>query len=98
MKQFAEFTIADGLKPSIEGVTIAKPIENSTLLRGLDRPSYLYISAVGSRKALVMNKKVMGRAGYFGCIRRLHVFITCRLNYLNCWKHSSGHWYQCVTI
>ena len=46
MKQLAEFTIADGLKPSIEGVTIAKPIENSTLLKGLDRPSYLYISAV----------------------------------------------------
>ena len=46
MKQLGEFTIADGLKPSIEGITIAKPIENSTLLRGLDRPSYLYISAV----------------------------------------------------
>ena len=59
MKQLAEFTIADGLKPSIEGITIAKPIENSTLLKGLDRPSYLYISAVGSRKALVMNKKVI---------------------------------------
>lgn len=65
-KQLAEFTIADGLKPSIEGVTIPKPIENSTLLKGLDRPSYLYISAVGARKSLVMNKKVMGRAGYFG--------------------------------
>lgn len=67
-KQFAEFTISEGLKPSLEGVTIPKPIENSTLLRGLDRPSYLYIDATGARKSLVMNKKVMGRAGYFGKI------------------------------
>lgn len=62
-KQFAEFTISEGLKPSLEGVTIPKPIENSTMLRGLDRPSYLYIDAMGSRKSLIMNKKVMGRAG-----------------------------------
>ena len=70
-KQFAEFTISEGLKPSLEGVTIPIPIENSTLLRGLDRPSYLYIDATGARKSLVMNKKVMGRAGYFG------VFADC---------------------
>lgn len=67
-KQFAEFTISEGLKPSLEGVTIPIPIENSTLLKGLDRPSYLYIDATGARKSLVMNKKVMGRAGYFGKI------------------------------
>ena len=53
-KQFAEFTISEGLKPSLEGVTIPMPIENSTLLRGLDRPSYLYIDATGSRKSLVI--------------------------------------------
>ena len=47
MKQLAEFTISEGLKPSLEGVTIPMPIENSTLLRGLDRPSYLYIDATG---------------------------------------------------
>ena len=58
-KQLAEFTISGGLIPSLEGVTISKPIENSTLLKGLDRPSYLYISAIGSRKALIMNKKVI---------------------------------------
>ncbi len=58
-KQLTEFTIAEGLKPSLEGVTVPEPIENSTLLRGLDRPSYLYISAIGSRKSLVMNKKVI---------------------------------------
>lgn len=67
-KQFAEFTIAKGLLPSLEGVTIPKPIENSTLLKGLDRPSYLYIDATGARKSLVMNKKIMGNAGYFGKI------------------------------
>lgn len=67
-KQFTEFTISQGLKPSLEGVTIPEPIENSTLLRGLDRPSYLYIDATGARKSLVMNKKVMGKAGYFGKI------------------------------
>lgn len=65
-KQFAEFTISEGLKPSLEGVTIPEVIENSTLLKGLDRPSYLYIDATGARKSLVMNKKVMGRAGHFG--------------------------------
>lgn len=58
-KQFAEFTISEGLKPSLEGVTIPKPIENSTLLRGLSCPSYLYIDATGARKSLVMNKKVI---------------------------------------
>jgi hypothetical protein len=52
LKQFTEFTISEGLKPSLEGVTIPEPIENSTLLRGLDRPSYLYIDATGSRKSL----------------------------------------------
>lgn len=70
-KQFAEFTIAKGLLPSLEGVTIPKPIENNILIRGLDRPSYLYIDAVGARKSLVMNKKVMGKAGYFGKILAL---------------------------
>lgn len=52
-KQFMEFTVSEGLKPSLEGVTIPKPIENSTLLRGLDRPSYLYIDATGARKSLM---------------------------------------------
>lgn len=54
-KQFTEFTISEGLKPSLEGVTIPEPIENSTLLRGLDRPSYLYIDATGARKSLVID-------------------------------------------
>ena len=67
-KQFGEFTIADGLFPTLEGETIQEPIENSLLIKGFDRPSYLYIAAIGARKSLVMNKKVMGRAGFFGKI------------------------------
>lgn len=42
------------------------PIENSTLIRGLDRPSYLYIDASAARKSLILNKTVMGTAGNFG--------------------------------
>lgn len=54
-KQLTEFVASEGLKPSLEGQTIPIPIENSTLLRGLDRPSYLYIDAIGARKSLVIN-------------------------------------------
>lgn len=64
-KQLTEFSIAQSLKPTLDGKIIPIPIENSTLIRGLDRPSYLYIDAMGARKSLVMNKTVMGRAGYF---------------------------------
>lgn len=49
-KQFTEFTVSEGLKPTLDGKTIPKPIENSTLLRGLDRPSYLYLDATGARE------------------------------------------------
>lgn len=67
-KQLREFTISEGLKPTIDGRTIPVPISNSTILRGLDRPSYIYTDATGARKSLVLNKSVMGRAGYFGKI------------------------------
>lgn len=46
-KQLTEFSFSEGLKPTVEGVTMPKPIENSTMLRGLDRPSYLYEDATG---------------------------------------------------
>lgn len=65
-KQFAEFTISQGLKPSIDGETIPITINNSILIRGSSTPSYLYLGGLGSRKSLIMNKKVMGKAGYFG--------------------------------
>ena len=68
LKQLSEFAISEGLKPDLTGQTIPIPIQNSTLIRGADTPSYHYIDATASRKSLVMNKKVMGKAGYFGKI------------------------------
>ena len=65
-KQFTEFTIAGGLKPTIDGYTIPEVIQNSILIGGLDRPSYFYIDAGGANKSLIMNKRVMGSAGYLG--------------------------------
>lgn len=65
-KQLVEFTAHMGLKPDLAGITIPLPINSSTLIRGLDKPSSHYIDALGARKSLIMNKKVMGNAGYFG--------------------------------
>lgn len=65
-KQLSEFMIAEGLKPTLDGKTIPIVIKNSTLIGGLDRPSYEYIDTMGARKSLVSNKTVMGKAGYFG--------------------------------
>ena len=62
-KQLSEFAISEGLKPDLTGQTIPVPIQNSTLIRGADTPSYHYIDAMSSRKSLVMNKKTMGKAG-----------------------------------
>ena len=67
-KQLAEFLISEGLKPTLEGKTIPFPIQNSTVLGGLDRPSYYYIDVTGSRKSQINNKHVMGNAGWFGKI------------------------------
>lgn len=67
-KQLAEFAISEGLKPDLTGQTIPIPIQNSTLIRGADKPSTQYIDATAARKSLVMNKKVMGKAGHFGKI------------------------------
>jgi hypothetical protein len=65
-KQFIEFSISDGLFPTLQGQTIPITVNNSMLIRGVNKPSYYYVAAIGSRKSLVMNKKVMGRAGHFG--------------------------------
>lgn len=67
-KQLGEMVISGGLKPTLQGETIPIPIENSTLIRGADKPSTYFVNAIGSRKSLVLNKKIMGRAGYFGKI------------------------------
>ena len=51
-KQLREFTISESLKPTLEGVTVPKPIEGSTMLKGLASPSDLYLDASGARKSL----------------------------------------------
>ena len=60
-KQLSEFAISEGLKPDLTGQTIPIPIQNSTLIRGADTPSYHFIDAMSSRKSLVMNKKVIDK-------------------------------------
>lgn len=65
-KQLVEYLIAMGLKPTLTGEVMPIAIENSSLIRGLDRPSYMYIDATGARKPLIMNARMMGNAGYFG--------------------------------
>lgn len=65
-KQLVEYLVANGMKPTLTGEVMPIAIENSSLIRGLDRPSYMYIDATGARKPLIMNAKMMGNAGYFG--------------------------------
>ena len=65
IKQLVEYLIMMGMKPSLEGEVMPIPIETSSLVGGLNRPSYQYIDASGARKPLIMNYKEMGNAGYF---------------------------------
>lgn len=65
-KQLAEFFIAMGMKPTLTGEVMPISIDNSSLIRGLDRASYMYIDATAARKPLVLNATKMGDAGYFG--------------------------------
>ncbi len=67
-KQLSEFIINGGFKPSLDGKTIPIAINSNTMIGGLNTPSKLFIDANGARKSLIMNKKVMGRAGHFGKI------------------------------
>lgn len=64
-KQLREFMISIGLRPSLTGEVIPYPINSSILVNGLDRPSYMYIDALGARKPLLANNKEMGPVGYF---------------------------------
>ena len=66
IKQLVETIIMIGLRPSLEGDVISYPINNGFLINGLDRPSYMYIDALGARKPLLANNKEMGPVGYFG--------------------------------
>ena len=65
-KQLREFMSLISLRPTLTGEVITKPVTNSLLINGLDRPSYLYIDALGARKPLIANNKDMGTFGYFG--------------------------------
>jgi hypothetical protein len=62
-KQLGEFAINGGLKPTLNGETIPIAVNNSILRGGANTPATYYISSIGSRKSLVMQKKVMGKAG-----------------------------------
>lgn len=64
-KQLQEFTSNGGMKPDINGNTVPKVINGNQLVRGLETPSNMYLDATGARKSYVMNKKVMGKAGYY---------------------------------
>lgn len=64
-KQLVEFLIMVGLRPSLDGQVITHPINNGFFIKGLDRPSYMYIDALGARKPLLANNKEMGPVGYF---------------------------------
>ena len=64
-KQFREFTISEGLKPTLDGVTVPKPIENSTILKGLASASDLYLDASGARKSL--NYSLWATLNFFNC-------------------------------
>lgn len=60
IKQLSEFIINGGFKPSLDGKTIPIAINSNTMIGGLNKVSSLYIDALGARKSLIMNKKVMG--------------------------------------
>lgn len=64
-KQLSEFSINGGLKPDLSGKTIPIPINSNFIVGGLSTVTNYYIDSIGGRKALIANKKEMGRAGYF---------------------------------
>lgn len=64
-KQLSEFSINGGLKPDLSGKTIPIPINSNFIVGGLSKITHYYIDSIGGRKALIMNKKEMGRSGYF---------------------------------
>lgn len=65
-KQLVEFFIAIGMKPTLTNEVMPICVDNSSLIGGLDRASYIYTDGMGARKPLIMNATVMGDAGYFG--------------------------------
>jgi hypothetical protein len=64
-KQLVEFMIMVGMRPTLNNEIVTYPINNGLLIDGLDRPSYMYIDALGARKPVLANNKEMGPVGYF---------------------------------
>lgn len=64
-KQLVEFMIMVGMRPTLDNEVVTYPINNSFLINGLNKPSYMYIDALGARKPLLVNNKDMGTVGYF---------------------------------
>ena len=64
-KQLVEFMIMVGLRPTLDNEVVTYPINNSFLINGLNKPSYMFIDALGARKPLLVNNKDMGTVGYF---------------------------------
>lgn len=65
-KQLVEMFIAQGMKPSLNNEVMPYSIDNSGIIGGLDRPSYMYIDGIAARTPLILNATKMGDAGYFG--------------------------------
>ena len=58
-KQLIEFLETGGLNPTLTGETVPIPMSNSILIGGPNKASTYWISAISSRKSLVLNKKVI---------------------------------------
>ena len=84
------------MKPDLSCVTIPIPISSSTLIGGLNKPSYHYIDAIGARKSLVTNKKVMGKAGRLPKWPQLIVIWVWNFSFR--WKLLLSLFYQSVTM
>jgi hypothetical protein len=64
-KQLSEFAVNGGLKPDLKGNTVPIPINSNFIVGGLSNITNYYIDAIGGRKAVIMNKTVMGKSGHF---------------------------------
>ena len=54
--QFREYVISIGFKADINGNTVPILIDNSFLLDGLTKPSFVYLNAISGRKAAILSK------------------------------------------
>lgn len=64
-KQLRELTGAGGLKPDLFGNTMPVPITGNFIVGGLGSIANYYVDSAAARKAVVMNKTVMGTSGHF---------------------------------